>query len=90
VETVFQEALAVARRQNARFLELRAAVSTAHLWQDQGKRREARDLLLEVYRRFTEGFGTADLAEANAILQEMREVQGKSAAQGWAGQAGNG
>ena len=70
VDTCFQQALKLARRYATGSLELRAAVSLAHFWRDQGKHREARDLLVEVYGRFTEGFGTADLVEANAILQQ--------------------
>ncbi|MCC6394736.1 MAG: hypothetical protein IT167_29345 [Bryobacterales bacterium] len=71
-ESSFQQALEVARGQGALSLELRAAVCLARLWEGQGKRREGRDLLAEVYGRFTEGFSTADLTEANAILQERR------------------
>lgn len=70
VDSCFQQALKLARRYATGSLELRAAVSLAHFWRDQGKHREARDLLVEVYGRFTEGFGTADLVEANAILQQ--------------------
>jgi DNA-binding winged helix-turn-helix (wHTH) protein/predicted ATPase len=69
VESSYRKALDVARGQEALCLELRAAVSLASLWQGQGKRREARDLLAEVYGRFTEGFSTADLVEADAILK---------------------
>lgn len=78
VEGSFRQALEVARGQGALSLELRAAVSLARLWQAQGKNREARDLLVEVYGRFTEGFDTADLAEANAILRKMGEDQGET------------
>ena len=60
----FQQALDVARRQQAKSLELRAAMSLARLWQQQGKRQEARDLLAPIYGWFTEGFDTADLQEA--------------------------
>ena len=63
-EACFQQALAVARRQQAKSLELRAAMSLARLWQRQGKRAEAHQLLAEVYGWFTEGFDTADLQEA--------------------------
>src|SRR5262249_50853360 len=59
-ETCFQAALAPARRQEAKSLELRAAMSLARLWQQQGKRAEARELLAPVYSWFTEGFDTAD------------------------------
>jgi predicted ATPase len=67
----FQEALAVAQRQQAKSLELRAAMSLARLWQQQGKRAEARELLAPVYGWFTEGFQTADLQEAKALLEEL-------------------
>lgn len=71
VETCFQQALDVARRQKARSLELRAAMSLSRLWHQQGKRQEAHDLLTEVYGWFTEGFDTADLREAKALLEEL-------------------
>ena len=71
-ETCLQYAFTVARRQQAKSLELRAAMSLAHLWQQQGKREEARQLLVEVYSWFTEGFDTADLQEAKALLEELR------------------
>jgi predicted ATPase len=67
-ETWLQRALDVARRQEAKALELRAAMSLARLWQQQGKRQEAHDLLAPVYHWFTEGFDTADLQEAKALL----------------------
>ncbi|HEY5867593.1 MAG TPA: hypothetical protein VI542_18895, partial [Candidatus Tectomicrobia bacterium] len=67
-EVCFQQALAAARRQQAKSLELRATVSLARLWQCQGKRIEAHQLLAEVYGWFTEGFDTADLQEAKALL----------------------
>ena len=70
-ETAFQQALLVARRQEAKSLELRAAMSLARLWQQQGKRDEARELLAPVYGWFTEGFDTADLQEAKALLEEL-------------------
>jgi predicted ATPase len=65
------QALAIARRQQAKSLELRAAMSLARLWQRQGKRAEARQMLGEVYGWFTEGFDTADLQEAKALLDEL-------------------
>ena len=68
----FEQALAVARRQQARSWELRAAMSLARLWQQQGKRAEARELLAAIYGWFTEGFDTADLQEARALLQKLR------------------
>jgi predicted ATPase len=70
-EACFRQALAVARRQQAKSLELRAAVSLSRLWQQQGKRDEARELLAPVYGWFTEGFETADLQEAKALLEEL-------------------
>ena len=70
-EACFQRALDVARRQEAISLELRAAMSLARLWQRQGKRAEAHDLLAPVYGWFTEGFDTADLQEAKALLDEL-------------------
>jgi class 3 adenylate cyclase/predicted ATPase len=70
-ETCFREALDIARRQQAKSLELRAAVSLSRLWQRQGKRDEARMLLAPIYGWFTEGFDTADLQEAKALLEEL-------------------
>jgi pentatricopeptide repeat protein len=67
----FQHALTVARQQQAKSWELRAAMSMARLWRDQGKRDEARDLLAPVYGWFTEGFDTLDLKEAKALLEEL-------------------
>jgi tetratricopeptide (TPR) repeat protein len=67
----FERALAVARQQQAKSWELRAATSMARLWRDQGKRDEARDLLAPVYGWFTEGFDTLDLKEAKALLDEL-------------------
>ena len=67
----FEQALDVARARDARSLELRAATSLARLWRDQGRRKEARDLLAPVYDWFTEGFDTRDLKEAKALLQEL-------------------
>ena len=70
-EAYFERALAVARQQQAKSFELRAAMSMARLWRDQGKRDEARDLLAPVYGWFTEGFDTRDLKEAKALLDEL-------------------
>jgi predicted ATPase len=67
----FHQALVVARRQEAKSLELRAATRLARLWQQQGKRAEARELLAPIYGRFTEGFDTADLQEAKSLLEEL-------------------
>ena len=70
-EACFEGALAVARAQQAKSFELRAAMSMARLWRDQGKRDEARDLLAPVYGWFTEGFDTLDLKQAKALLNEL-------------------
>jgi predicted ATPase/class 3 adenylate cyclase len=70
-EAWLQRALNVARRQEAKSLELRAAMSLSRLWQQQGKQAEARALLAPVYDWFTEGFDTADLQEAKALLEEL-------------------
>ena len=71
-EQCFHQALEVAQRQQTKSLELRAATSLARLWQGQGKAREARDLLEPIYSWFTEGFDTADLKDAKALLEELR------------------
>jgi predicted ATPase len=70
-ETCFQQALAIARHQQARSLELRAAMSLSRFWQRQGKRVEARELLAPVYGWFTEGFDTVDLQDAKALLDAL-------------------
>jgi predicted ATPase len=70
-EQNFCQALAVANRQSARTFELRAAMSMAQLWRDQGRRDEARELLAPVYSWFTEGFDTSDLKQAKALLNEL-------------------
>ena len=70
-ESAFQKALSVARAQQAKSLELRAATSLARLWQAQAKTTAARDLLAPVYRSFSEGFDTPDLKSANALLDEL-------------------
>jgi len=70
-EACFQQALDVARRQQAKSLELRAAISLARLWQQQGKRADAYELLAPVYGWFTEGFDTANLQEAQALLDAL-------------------
>src|SRR4029434_2394112 len=69
-EACFQRALDVARRQEAKSLELRAAMSLARLWQQQGRCAEARDLLAPLYGWFTEGFDTAALQRAKALLED--------------------
>ena len=70
-EVYFERALTIARQQQAKSWELRAAMSMARLWRDQGKREEARELLAPVYGWFTEGFDTLDLKEAKALLDEL-------------------
>jgi len=70
-ETCFQHAINIAQSQQAKSWELRAATSLARLWQQQGKRQEAYDLLAPVYHWFTEGFDTADLQEAKALLDAL-------------------
>jgi predicted ATPase len=70
-EACFQKAIEVARKQQAKSLELRAAMSLSRLWQQQGKTVEARQLLAPIYGWFTEGFDTKDLREAKALLEEL-------------------
>ena len=70
-EAYFQHALGVARQQQAKSWELRASMSLARLWRDQGKPQQARELLAPVYGWFTEGFDTCDLKEAKALLEEL-------------------
>ncbi|MGH8056588.1 MAG: hypothetical protein ACREOH_05050, partial [Candidatus Entotheonellia bacterium] len=70
-EACFQHALEIARRQQAKSLELRGAVSLSRLWQHQGKGAAARQLLAGVYGWFTEGFDTVDLQEARALLDAL-------------------
>jgi predicted ATPase len=70
-ESCFEEALALARRQSAKSLELRAAMSLGRLWRDQRRRAEAHDLLAPVYVWFTEGFDTVDLKQARALLDDL-------------------
>ena len=72
-EACYVKALEVARAQEARSFELRAAGDLARLWRSQGKSVEARDLLAPVYGWFTEGFDTADLKEARAVIDELTE-----------------
>jgi predicted ATPase len=67
----FRQAIETARSQQAKSLELRAATSLARLWAEQGERRQARELLMPVYGWFTEGFDTADLEDAKALLEEL-------------------
>jgi predicted ATPase len=70
-EMYFEHALAVAREQRARSWELRVAMSMARLWNGQGRRQQARDLIAPVYGWFTEGLETRDLKEARALLDEL-------------------
>ncbi len=70
-EACFHKAIAIARQQQAKLLELRAVMSLSRLWQQQGKKEEARKLLVEIYGWFTEGFDTVDLKEARALLEEL-------------------
>jgi len=70
-QAYFERALAVARAQQAKSWELRAAMSMARLWRDQGRREQARALLAPVYGWFTEGFDTLDLKEAKTLLKEL-------------------
>jgi predicted ATPase len=70
-EKYFEHALSIARAQQAKSWELRAAMSMARLWRDQGKPQQARELLAPVYGWFTEGFDTLDLKEAKALLEEL-------------------
>ncbi|MBI3801012.1 MAG: AAA family ATPase [Deltaproteobacteria bacterium] len=75
VEECFLRAIAVARKQEAKSLELRAVISLSRLWQHQGKQAEARQRLAEIYNWFTEGFDTKDLQEAKALLDALEEEQ---------------
>src|SRR5262249_122314 len=70
-ESCFRQAIAIAQNQQAKCFELRAATSLGRLWESQGKRQEAYDLLAPVYGWFTEGFDTADLKDAKALLDEL-------------------
>ena len=71
-EECFLKAIEIARRQSAKSLELRAAISLTRLWQQQGKAQEAYHLLSEIYDWFTEGFDTADLKDAKTLLEELK------------------
>ncbi len=70
-ETCFRHAIDIAQNQSAKSLELRAVTSLSRLWQQQGKKDEARQMLAKVYGWFTEGFDTVDLKEAKALLEEL-------------------
>ncbi len=67
----FDRAINIARRQNSRFLELRACVSKARVWRDRGLRDDAREIVTPVYRWFSEGLDTIDLKEARAVLEGL-------------------
>jgi predicted ATPase len=71
-EECFRQALDIARRQQAKSLELRATMSLGRLWQQQGRSAEAHQILAEIYGWFTEGFETLDLQEAKALLEALR------------------
>ena len=71
-EQKYRQAIAVAERQSAKLFQLRASTSLARLWRNQGKRREARDLLAPVYNWFTEGYDAPDLRDAKALLNELQ------------------
>ena len=70
-EECFRQAIETARSQKAKMWELRAVMSLSRLWRQQGKKDKARQLLVEIYGWFTEGFGTKDLQEAKALLGEL-------------------
>jgi predicted ATPase len=69
----FLKAIEIARKQQAKSLELRAVMSLSRLWQQQGKKKQARKMLAEIYDWFTKGFDTKDLQEAKALLEELSE-----------------
>jgi predicted ATPase len=71
-EECFWKAIEVARRQQAKSLELRAVMSLSRLWQQQGRQKDAHEMLAEIYGWFTEGFDTKDLQEAKALLEELK------------------
>src|SRR3989454_11882041 len=73
-EECFLKAIEIARRQQAKSLELRAVMSLSRLWQSQGKQKDAHKMLAELYGWFTEGFDTADLQEAKALLEELSSL----------------
>jgi adenylate cyclase len=74
-EACFLKAIEIARQQQAKSLELRAVMSLARLWQQQGKQQEAHCMLSEIYGWFTEGFDTKDLQEAKALFEELTEAR---------------
>jgi predicted ATPase len=72
-EACFHKAIEITRKQSAKSLELRAAMSLSRLWQQQGKQHEAHHMLAEIYGWFTEGFDTKDLQEAKALLDALSQ-----------------
>ena len=72
-QACFERALEIARKQQAKSWELRAAMSMARLWRDQGRRAQARDLLAPVHGFFTQGFDTLDIKQAKALLNELAQ-----------------
>ena len=72
-EACFLKAIEIARKQQAKSLELRASMSLARLWQQQGKKAEGHNLLSDVYNWFTEGFDTKDLQEAKALIEALKD-----------------
>jgi predicted ATPase len=70
-ERCFSESIAIAQRQKAKSFQLRAAMSASRLYRDQGRREQARSVVLEIYNSFTEGFDTPDLREARAMLDDL-------------------
>ncbi|MNT37343.1 hypothetical protein D3C72_1734780 [compost metagenome] len=75
-EACFHQAIAVARHRGAKSPELRAILSLARLWQQQGQREPALHILTEIHGFFTEGFETADLSQAKALLDELAQIDG--------------
>ena len=73
-ESCFVKAIDIARHQSAKSWELRATTSLARLWQQQGKKKQARKMLAEIYNWFTEGFDTKDLQEARVLLEELESM----------------
>ena len=87
-ESYFSRAIAIAHHQSAKSLELRAVMSLSRLWQQQGKQKEAHELLSEIYGWFTEGFDTKDLQEAKTLLDDLKEgapslLEGRSRHGSW-------
>jgi predicted ATPase len=82
-EVIYREAMALAQHQNAKLWELRAAMSLARLWRDQGKRAAAHDLLAPVHGWFTEGLDTPVLQGARALLVELSDAPARLSDRGW-------